>query len=236
MKPRIGVFAYDFPHWKTQQGILNLCAHHLKPEVIMAAPMRKLNIPRSKTRILPKDRHLVTPRRLAYNLHIPYYVLHHNTQETARIIEEYNLDIGIILGARILKPIVINPFRIGVINMHPGVLPDNRGLDNVKWAVIHGIKQGVTTHLVDEEIDRGRLIDCRTINIYHDDTMMDLAIRVQDLEQEMMLGAVKVMTQKNPQELHELPEGHYYNAVPNELDYCLDDFLIEYKKHFATGD
>jgi len=31
---RIGIFAYDFEHWKTQQGIQNLVLSKNKPEVI----------------------------------------------------------------------------------------------------------------------------------------------------------------------------------------------------------
>lgn len=232
MKLKVGVFAYDFPHWKTQQGIMNLCANHLKPDVVLAAPFKQLNVQRSKVRILPKDLHLMEPRSLAYNLDIPYYVIEHNSDEAAQVIAEHDLDVGVILGARILKPIVIKPFKIGIINMHPGILPENRGLDNVKWAIFKGLPQGVTTHLIDSKIDRGRLIDRQCVQIYYDDTVMDVAIRVQNLEQKMMLEALNLLIQKKPQGLQELPEGVYHKAFPNDLDIDLDRWFNEYVDAF----
>jgi len=49
---------------------------------------------------------------------------------------------------------IINAFKIGVLNMHPGILPDNRGLDTIKWAIMKDMKQGVSCHLISKEIDR----------------------------------------------------------------------------------
>ena len=49
--------------------------------------------------------------------------------------EKEKFDLGIIAGSRIIKKKVINEFKIGILNMHPGLLPLNRGLDTHKWAV-----------------------------------------------------------------------------------------------------
>ena len=57
--------------------------------------------------------------------------------EEFRLIKKHNLDIGIILGARILSKQIIDAFSIGIVNLHPGILPENRGLDNVKWSIIN---------------------------------------------------------------------------------------------------
>ncbi len=54
----IGVFAYNFPHWKTQEGINNLIISGNKPKVIFAADPVKLNFYKSKIRITPKDLYL----------------------------------------------------------------------------------------------------------------------------------------------------------------------------------
>ena len=52
--------------------------------------------------------------------------------------------------------------------------------------MINNYPQGVTTHLIDDKIDRGKLIDKQTIKIYKDDTLMDFHIRIQNLEQTMI--------------------------------------------------
>ena len=55
--------------------------------------------------------------------------------------------------------------------MHPGILPQNRGLDSVKWAIAKGIPQGVTCHIIDKNIDRGLKIIQEEIIIYNDDSL-----------------------------------------------------------------
>jgi hypothetical protein len=52
---KIGVFAYNFKHWKTQAGIQNLCISGFKPEIIFAADPVELKFYKSKIRIAPKD-------------------------------------------------------------------------------------------------------------------------------------------------------------------------------------
>ena len=39
-------------------------------------------------------------------------------------------------------------FDTGIINIHPGLLPENRGLDNIKWALYHNMPQGLTVNFI----------------------------------------------------------------------------------------
>ena len=168
---KIGVFAYNFHHWKTQNGIINLMMSGKKPDVIFAADKVDLNFYKSKIRISPKDLHLHHPKEIAEQFGIDYKVVKHNSDEVQTEVKKRNLDLGIVLGARILKPIAFNSFNKGVLNMHPGILPENRGLDTIKWAIFNKLNQGVTCHLIDEKIDRGLIVKIDKINIYNDDTL-----------------------------------------------------------------
>jgi len=116
---KIGVFAYNFPHWKTQEGLNNLILSGNKPKVILAADPVNLNFYQSKIRITPKDLYINHPKNIAESNNIDYKVVIHNSEETNKIVREYDLDLGIILGARILKPIAFQNFKTGVLNMHP---------------------------------------------------------------------------------------------------------------------
>ena len=91
----IGIFAYNFPHWKTQEGINNLTASGNKPKVIFAADPVELNFYKSKIRITPKDLYLNHPKKIAEQYGIDYRVVVHNSEETQKLVEEYNLDLGI---------------------------------------------------------------------------------------------------------------------------------------------
>ena len=233
-KMRIGIFAYNFKHWKTQAGIQNLVYAGYKPEAVFAADKIKLDFYQSKIRIAPKDLYLVHPREVAEYHNIDYHVSVHNSEETSRLIESYELDLGIVLGARILKPSAFSPFTKGVMNMHPGILPNNRGLDTIKWAVLKRLPQGVTTHIIDEKIDRGYLIDRKEINIYQDDTLMDVQIRIQNLEQEMMLSSIKKLEEKDIKGFNRLSAGDYNKSVPANLEETLVTEFIEYKRMYSA--
>lgn len=227
----IGVFAYNFPHWKTQEGINNLILSGNKPKVIFAANPVKLNFYKSKIRITPKDLYLTHPKEIARQHEIDYKIVTHNSEETKNLVKEYNLDLGIILGARILKPIAFENFTIGVLNMHPGLLPENRGLDNIKWAILDNIPQGVTTHLIDKSIDRGKCILKEEIKIYKDDSLVDLNIRIQNLEQKLMINSIEFLKEFEP--LNTLEKGNYYKSVPEYLEKILDLKFNEYKNKYG---
>ena len=232
---KVGVFGYNFNHWKTQEGIRNLCEAGYKPEVIIAADPVKLNFYKSKTRVGPKDLYLKHPSDLAKHYGIDYEVTIHNSERTAKLVKDYDLDVGVILGARILKPIAFDSFKIGVINMHPGILPQNRGLDNLKWGIINDMPQGVTSHLIDKNIDRGLMITQESIKIYEDDTLVDLFVRIQNLEQRLMIESLDIMSEKGKDDLEPLPKGTYYKSVPEDVESTLMEKFKEYKKRNACS-
>ena len=232
---KTGVFAYNFEHWKTQEGLLNLFLNGKKPAVVFAANKVKLNFPHSKIRVAPKDLFLQHPKDICEKLDIPYHVVKHDSEETHKLIKEYGLDVGVILGARILKKPTINAFKKGVINMHPGILPMNRGLDNLKWAVYHKMPMGVTAHLIDEKIDRGTIIKQDTVKVYGDDTLVDIHIRLQNLEQKLMLESLSLIDSPNFEQ-RALGPGTYYKAMEAKEEKSLLHRFKMYKKQSLTED
>ena len=84
----IGVFCYNFNHWKTQQGIINLCMSKNKPKVIFAADPIELKFYRSKIRITPKDLNLIHPKDIADYFDIDYFVVKHNSKQTNNLVKE----------------------------------------------------------------------------------------------------------------------------------------------------
>ena len=81
------------------------------------------------------------------------------------------------LGARILKPSAFSPFRKGVMNMHPGILPDNRGLDTIKWAILNNkvnIQEYVVRRAAKEKMAKLRNANIRLSNIHSGRLLMNL--------------------------------------------------------------
>ena len=78
----------------------------------------------------------------------------------ARLLEAFAPDLVIsVRFSLIFKAATIASVRHGIINVHPGPLPDYRGLFAAFWQVLHGeTRLGVTTHMVDAGIDTGPII------------------------------------------------------------------------------
>jgi methionyl-tRNA formyltransferase len=228
---KIGVFAYNFEHKKTQEGLINLFLNGYKPECIFAANPVELKFYQSKIRITPKGLRFEHPRKIADKLGISYHVAKHNSEQCVELIKKHDLELGIVLGARILKQPVIQAFKIGIMNMHPGLIPENRGLDNLKWAILKNIRQGVTCHLIDECIDKGRIIIKEAIEVYPDDTLLDIHLRLQSKEQELMLKSLEILSDGDAK-LETVPDGETLKAVPPDLERELLTIFEEYKRSY----
>ena len=72
-----------------------------------------------------------------------------------------------------------------IINAHPGLLPENRGLDAFKWAIVNGWPLGASIHAIDETIDGGTLLYRIRIPVFPEDTFHDAAERAYGMECEL---------------------------------------------------
>ena len=176
------VFAYNFPHWKTQAGLFNLFLNGLIPDLVMLQDKKKLDIPHSDYRVVPRGEYLADPVDICRKLNIKYKIMDHEDSAGGGL--------GVILGARILSHDLINRYD-NILNIHPGILPGNRGLDNLKHSIIKRLPIGVTAHIIDHRIDMGTIIDTRIVPVYQDDTIRDVYIRQRNCEQELLIDVIK---------------------------------------------
>jgi phosphoribosylglycinamide formyltransferase-1 len=83
----------------------------------------------------------------------------------------------------ILSKNFINKFRGKIINIHPSLLPDYKGLNTHKRAIIAGEKySGCTVHYVTEELDGGKIIAQEKVSISPSDTPETLGRKVLEKE------------------------------------------------------
>ena len=102
----------------------------------------------------------------------------------AKILQEYAVDLVIMAGyMRIITPILINPYRNRVINIHPSLLPSFPGLHAQRQALEHGVKvTGATVHFVDEQVDHGPIIIQAAVPVLEGDTEETLSARIVEQE------------------------------------------------------
>jgi methionyl-tRNA formyltransferase len=242
---KIAVFCYHFSHKKTQDFLLRLFLEGIKIEAIFASGWVDLKLPGSSLRTKIRHQALVHPQQIAARIGLgaDYFVLPHNSADTVQIIKERGLDLGVIAGARILTAEVIDSFRLGIINFHPGLLPETRGLDALLWSVYEGLPLGVTAHLIDERVDAGTLISRETIPVYADDTFLDLQERLQEKEVEMLVPAINKVFHENvlkEKQQEELParlsvKTAYHHQMTPELARKAAMLLPDYVQRFKEA-
>jgi len=67
----------------------------------------------------------------------------------------------------------------GCLNLHPALLPYNRGKSPNVWSIVEGTPAGVTLHYMDGEFDTGDIVAQREIETSLDDTGKDLHRRLE---------------------------------------------------------
>src|SRR5262249_14878223 len=71
---------------------------------------------------------------------------------------------------------------LGCINVHGSLLPKYRGAAPIQWAIINGeTETGITTMLMDEEMDTGAILLQQAIPITTEDTAGTLSPRLAEL-------------------------------------------------------
>jgi phosphoribosylglycinamide formyltransferase-1 len=208
------VFTYDFPHKKSYEGLLKLIYSGFRPDLVIGAPFRDLGFKSSPLlRVSPRGLRYSGTGELCKHFGITYEVTSHDSIQLNKRLNDLKPELGVILGARILKDYIISNFQKGIINMHPGCLPDNRGLDNLKWAIFDELPQAVSTHLIDSKIDLGELMEICTVPVFEDDSYIDVFIRTQNYELESLIS---VMDKLRDGEFKTYPlHGGKYNKTMN---------------------
>jgi methionyl-tRNA formyltransferase len=90
-------------------------------------------------------------------------------------LKAYNADIQIVVAFRMLPEIVWNMPTMGTLNLHASLLPNYRGAAPINWAIINGEKEtGLTTFLLQHEIDTGNILLQEKISISEDSNVGEI--------------------------------------------------------------
>ena len=227
----IAVFAYNFPHRKTQDFLFALKVLGADVRIVLLADPVKLRIPPSSVRTKIRHIGLIHPRDVVSAIGFSYRITEHNSKEVPSLIRESGAMLGVIAGARILKPHVINSFPLGIVNFHPGLIPEARGLDAVLWSILEMVPLGVTAHLIDEQVDAGKILSKKKIPLYCDDTIVDFTERVYETQITMLESALMLAARGEGRHLQDA--GKYHGKMPPALEKKALSAIPNYLAKFA---
>jgi len=102
------------------------------------------------------------------------------------------LDWLVIIGwSQIARAEVLAATRLGVLGMHPTLLPVGRGRAAIPWAILLGLKTtGVTLFKLDGGVDTGPIVAQVPVEVAEDDDVESLHERIKAAEREMLVDSV----------------------------------------------
>ncbi|MFC2119006.1 methionyl-tRNA formyltransferase [Bacteroidota bacterium] len=113
-------------------------------------------------------------------------------------LKAFNGNLFVVVAFRMLPEVVWELPEFGTINLHASLLPDYRGAAPINWAIIHGEKEsGLTTFFIDKEIDTGKIILQKKLNIGVNETAGDLHDKLKTAGADLLIKTIALIADGN---------------------------------------
>jgi methionyl-tRNA formyltransferase len=140
-----------------------------------------------------------------------------NGLEMECFLAERRLDLLVLGQSGIVRENILRLPRIGTLNSHPGQLPDFRGVDVVRWALLARRPIVATLHFVDRGVDTGDTIRSVRVPVGPEDEIEDLEHRAVEHTLDLLTEAVAQIAAGQPMPRSPQPPGmgrQYYLMPP----------------------
>ena len=177
---------------------------------------------------------------------IKFYIdIDMNSDEFRDILKEHNITLYYMLWySTILKSETINSVSDGIVNIHPSMLPHNRGMHPWYWNVIENCPFGASLHFIDEKIDNGKIIAQQEINIDMTDTGESIYSKLSNVSKKLfkdnhlkiISGDIKPFNQPQGGSFHYGKELDKHSEIKLESEYKAIDLInIMRARSFENG-
>ena len=124
-------------------------------------------------------------------------------------------DLGIVIAFRMLPGVFWSAPRLGTFNLPASLLPDYRGAAPINWAVINGdTVSGVTTFMLNHEIDKGDILGQVAVPIAADDNAGTLHDKLMEAGTGLVVETVGKIASGNAEPLPQPQTEGAYKPAP----------------------
>lgn len=109
-------------------------------------------------------------------------------KHTLELLNEWMPDLVVLAGfMRVLSAELISAVPCDMINLHPSLLPNYKGLDTHERVLQSGDKlHGCSVHVVTAELDAGQVLTQAVLTVKQNESPESLRLRVQKLEHQLV--------------------------------------------------
>ncbi len=115
-----------------------------------------------------------------------------DTDLLAQEIKKYSPDMGVVFSfGKILPQKILELFPMGILNIHPSLLPKYRGPSPVQGAILNGDEvSGVSIMLLDEKMDSGPIFAQKKIKIQNNEMAESLLRRLSEEGAKLLIKTI----------------------------------------------
>ena len=118
--------------------------------------------------------------------------------EFLEALKAWKADLFVVVAFRMLPKVVWGMPPLGTFNLHAALLPQYRGAAPINWAVINGEKTtGVTTFMIDDGMDTGKIMYRYDCKIEPDDTVGEVHDKLMEIGSTLVVNTVEAIIEKN---------------------------------------
>ncbi len=133
--------------------------------------------------------------------------------EFIKEITQLKPDIMVVVAFRMLPAVVWKIPAMGTFNLHASLLPNYRGAAPINWAVMNGEKEsGVTTFLIDDEIDTGNILLQEKVILADKETAGTLHDKLMQLGAELVVKTLDKLVDGNIASKKQVATDHLKSA------------------------
>ncbi|MXV38517.1 methionyl-tRNA formyltransferase [Flavobacteriaceae bacterium Ap0902] len=112
-------------------------------------------------------------------------------------IKDLDIDVSVVVAFRMLPREVWKLPKLGTFNLHASLLPQYRGAAPINHAIMNGeTESGVTTFLIDEQIDTGNILLQESVKIESTDNAGDLHDKLMETGAKLVIKTLEGLEHK----------------------------------------
>lgn len=147
----------------------------------------------------------------------PFYMFKSHADEGFEdFVRQHDVDLLVNAGTpHILRENILSAPRIGVLNVHPGLLPDYRGCTTLEWSIFNDDPVGHTAHFMTTGIDEGPIIAQERYSFKKTDDYTDIRVKMYQANVAFMARVIRKITDEDitPHSLPTQGEGTYWDVM-----------------------
>ena len=167
--PRIALITYNAPHRKTQDVLFRLIWRQCFNLTLVLTPFTSR--PSREVLFQHRPAQLIGPAPTSLATKFGFASL--AIADWRSFVTDF--EFFLVCGSGLIDPEFCRTARI--VNCHPGLIPQSRGLDAFKWAIHGGLPVGNTLHFIDHQVDLGEVFHHQITEVLPEDDLASFAER-----------------------------------------------------------